>query len=222
MAIIPVTSSYYICRSFSPEKETLEDHKAEQTEFTHTFEQLFTAAGDGDLPACKSIVFNKGFFDFKAFSVGRFAAPNGDLLDAVSIIQIAEKHEHTEIVKFFKEQEQEQSKKKASHGESSLSKIPLSEEKRKQYYREQITNLHKLEKLEQKDEYNNMSLYVLNVIQSSYVGSPAIRFENRLNNSFRQLNFLKTRVEQQFLGDHAEEKKVRMQATIDYLEKRFK
>lgn len=63
-------------------------------------------------------------------------------------------------------------------------------------------------------------LYVINVIQSSYAGTPTVNFERYFDTFPKQLAFLKVRVEQQFLCDHPEEKRARMRATIDFLQSR--
>lgn len=115
MAIISAYPNYHICRSTSPEKLSNSKNKDKDTsdtvkenetsDFVSNFNQLFTAAGAGDLRKCQEIVLRTGFFDFHAFSVGKFTDPKGNSLDAVTIMQVAERMGHTELVKYFKDQE---------------------------------------------------------------------------------------------------------------------
>lgn len=76
------------------------EQEACNQKFSEQFVKIFKAAARGDLAACEAVV-GEGFYEFKTYSLGRLTEQNGKSLDYVSIEQIAEKNECTQITKYF-------------------------------------------------------------------------------------------------------------------------
>lgn len=72
----------------------------EEIAFLDQFDKIFMAAAKGDLAKCKEIV-GLGFQDFNACCYGRYKLQSGELLKAMSPLQVAELGQYQNIVEFF-------------------------------------------------------------------------------------------------------------------------
>lgn len=213
----------------------------EDRKFLKRFESIFLAAGAGDLDKCQKIV-SKGFCDFNAFSVGKFATGSGMSLDRISPLGIAERYGHQNVVSFFKSQmnqglkpmakvEREISDKKL---EASFNGLQTQSSSGYGYHQQLIQSKYFGQLSEEDRKLYESSMFSYSCLSPTHlhnftlaaIASPYTddELEENLQNiinlegNAEKIASLKNLIEQPFKCKYDNRKKVEIMALIEYLE----